>query len=38
MRRGRAAVRLHRGEINTERIEQEQLLPDATTDSSRKAI
>jgi ribose transport system ATP-binding protein len=38
LRRGRAAVRLHRGEINRERIEQEQLLPDATTDSGRKAV
>jgi ribose transport system ATP-binding protein len=37
LRRGRAAVRLHGGEINRERIEQEQLLPDAT-DSSRKAV
>ena len=47
LRRGRAAVRLHRGAINAERIEQEQLLPadpvrrrepDAASDLSRKAI
>jgi ribose transport system ATP-binding protein len=37
LRRGRAAVRLHRGEITTERIEQEQLLPDAIA-PSRKAV
>jgi ribose transport system ATP-binding protein len=37
LRRGRAAVRLLGGEINADRIEQEQLLPDATTDPGRKA-
>lgn len=47
LRRGRAAVRLYRGEITAERIEQEQLLPadpvtlrvrGAGTDLTRKAV